>query len=344
MAYLPHTHQKSPKEAKVKRNIAVLAILWIAFLLPAYLSANQTEAKTEFPYIGVIYAPITEQTLSRPKVSRTIKKKIKEKLKEGQTGLYLVSVVRRTPAYKAGMRKGDILKQFNGQKIESHQDFIYWISQFKPGQEVTLTIERKDKLIDLPVTLAAKPVSPEFIKALKWIKLDRQLNPDRKMMVVIAGKEAMKPYLVLEKEILKGGTFCQGIGYGVLVGLHRGRKELFGYQTLIHSSHPLIVLFSPDQINGPLGKIPEEYHFLSVIGVEKVTRILDEGKCLIVLKWEKEEEVNIPGPKNESISLVRGERYLTLIAAPNKKLLLEAIARFLSLDKIPLEPIIWKPK
>lgn len=326
----------------MKRTIAVLAILCIAFLLPAYLSAKQTNAKKEFPYIGVTYQPIIEEALSRPKLSRTIKKKIEKKLKESQTGLYIVSVRRRTPAYQAGMRKGDILKQINGQEIECHQDFIYWISQFEAGQKVTLTIERKDKLRDLPVILAAKPVSPEFIKRLKWIKLQRQLNPDKKMVVVIAGKEAMKPYLALEKEILRGGTRCQGIGYGVLVGLHHGRKELFRYQTLIYSNHPLIILFSPDQID--INEIPEEYHFLLVIELDEVRRILGEGECLIVSKWQDKGEISIPSPESTSLHLASGERYLTLIAAPNKNLLLDAIARFLSLDEIPLEPIIWKPK
>jgi len=290
----------------MKRGIAVLTILWIVFLLPAYLSAKQSQTKTEFPYLGVTYAPITEQTLSRSKLSRTIKKKIEEKLKEGQTGLYVVSVVRRTPAHKAGMRKGDILKQFNGQKIECHQDFIYWISQFQPGQEVTLTIERRNKLIDLPVTLAGKPVTPGFIKGLKWVKLERQFNPQKKRLAVLTRK---KPYLTFMKDLRQWGTSAQGLN-PILIP---------EYKTLIDSS-PVIILYSPDQM-----EIPEEYHYLVPFDMTELVKILTQGKIVIATKIEN-------------------ERHLILIAAPDKESLPQAIDYFKNLDEIPLEPVIFTPK
>ncbi len=286
----------------MKRSVAVFAILWIAFLVPACLSAKRTEAKREFPYLGVTYAPITEETLSRPKLSRTIKKKIKEKLKQGQTGLYIVSVRRRTPAYKAGMRKGDILKQFNGQEIECHQDYIYWISQFEPGQKVILTIERKDKLIDLSVTLAGKPVTPEFIKGLKWVKLERQFNPQKKRLAVLTRKN---PYLTFMKDLRQWGTIAQGLN----------PKLIPEYRKLIDSS-PIIILYSPDQM-----EIPEEYHYLVPFDMAELAQILAQGENVIASKIEN-------------------QRHLILIAAPDKESLPQAIDYFKNLNEIPLEPII----
>lgn len=187
-------------------------------------------------------------------------------------------------------------------------------------------------------------------KAGQWSKFAHKLNPDNKTVVIIAGRQMGK---TLAKKIRRSGTFCAGIGYGFLFSPHSPhyKRDFFTFQIFIHSSYPLIVLFSPDQIsisfpdqNISLEELPEEYHFLLVIGIEKVRKILDQGKCLIVSKWEEKEEVSIPGPESTPVYLVRGERYLTLIAAPNKKLLLDAIARFFSLDEIPLDPIIWKPK
>ena len=290
----------------MKRNITALAILWIVFLLPTSLCAKQPETKTEFPYIGVRYEPIIEETLSRRKLSRTIKRKIKEKLKEGQTGLYIVSVVRRTPAYKAGMRKGDILKQFNGQEIGCHQDFIYWISQFKPGQKVTLAIERKNKLMDLPLTLAAKPVSPEFIKGLKWVKLERQFNPKKKRLAILTRKD---PYLTFMKDLRQWGTSAQGLN----------PKLIPEYKKLIDTS-PVITLYSPDQM-----EIPEEYRYLVPFDMTELVKILTQGKIVIATKMEN-------------------ERHLILIAAPDKESLPQAIDHFKNLDEIPLEPIIFTAK
>lgn len=189
-------------------------------------------------------------------------------------------------------------------------------------------------------------------KAGQWSKFAQKLNPDNKTVLIIAGRQMGK---TLAKKIRRSGTFCVGIGYGFLVNPRSPhyKKDFFTFQSFIHSSYPLIVLFSPDQINiyfpdyfqnVSLEDLPEQYHFLSVIGLEKVTRILDEGKCVIVSKWEEQVEVSVLGSKNESISLLRGERYLTLIAAPNKRTLRKAIARFFKLSEIPLEPIVWKPK
>lgn len=182
-------------------------------------------------------------------------------------------------------------------------------------------------------------------KVSQWNRLEQRLNPNKKTMVIIAGREVGE---VFAKKVKRSGTLCVGVGYGFLLNPYSShyKRDCFTYQSFIHSDYPLIVLFSPDQINISLDKLPEEYHFLSVIGIEKVRRILDQGKCLIVSKWEKEKEIkvgHIPLGKDESMPLylIRGERYLTLIAAPNEKLLLKAIVRFFGLKEIPVEPIIF---
>lgn len=61
------------------------------------------------------------------------------------TGVYL-----DTPAYRQGVRPDDIIVQINDTAIEKGMkyDFIYNnLLLGKPGEKVTLTVKRKDKLI-----------------------------------------------------------------------------------------------------------------------------------------------------------------------------------------------------
>ncbi len=96
----------------------------------------------------------------------------------------------------------------------------------------------------------------------------------------------------------------------------------------MNSCCPLVTAFSPDQM--ALENIPKEYHFLFVIGMDKLRKVLTKGECIIISRKVK--------------TNTEGESYITLIAAPNKRTLKKAIARFFKLEEIPLEPIIWKPK
>jgi len=110
---------------------AILAILLIAFLIAGCVPAKKKKPELAPLYIGVVYELITE---------------------ENRTGLRITEVTPKEPAHKAGILKGDILKQLNGHPLETHQDFVYWMSQVKPGEQIILTIDRNGEILDFTVT------------------------------------------------------------------------------------------------------------------------------------------------------------------------------------------------
>jgi len=67
---------------------------------------------------------------------------------------------------------------------------------------------------------------------------------------------------------------------------------------------------------------------------EKITRSQTTWKLEKKLNSERKELWVV-------ISKSEGERYITLVAAPNKELLKKTFTRFLRLTEIPLEPIIF---
>lgn len=91
-----------------------------------------------------------------------------------QSGALVENVYPGSPAAKAGIKGGDqtvtvggqqytvggdIITAANGQPIASADEFIALLAQKKPGDKVTLTIERGGKTQDVTVTLAERPAN-----------------------------------------------------------------------------------------------------------------------------------------------------------------------------------------
>jgi len=166
-----------------------------------------------------------------------------------------------------------------------------------------------------------------------WRKLEKKLNPERKKLWVLIGdKEAGG---LVHKPMERYRIRTHGFG-GIYIAAAEG---------LIQSGYPLIATFSPDQKY--LEKIPPEYHYLFVIPVSEVEKILAQDKCIIASRKVK---INIARQTLDDkgkwavASETEEEIYITLIAAPNKRTLKKAITRFFTLEEIPLEPIIFTPK
>ena len=58
------------------------------------------------------------------------------------------------PAHKAGLHANDIILKIDGKKISGRQSVMETITNLRPGTRVNITILRKGKEMDLPVTIA----------------------------------------------------------------------------------------------------------------------------------------------------------------------------------------------
>jgi len=95
------------------------------------------------PYLGVVYQLITREVA------------IRNELPEGA---YVERVVEGSAADKAGIKRGDIITKFNGEKItEGKKGLAGFIAKKKVGDSVTITIYRDGKTIEVKATLESAP-------------------------------------------------------------------------------------------------------------------------------------------------------------------------------------------
>jgi serine protease Do len=110
------------------------------------------DGKIVKPYLGARYVSITPENSSIINVNTDHGAFI-------TGGTSQVAVLPGSPADKAGLREHDIILKVNNTDVTQDKTLASIISQFGPGDKITLTIQRSGKEIKVPVTLEAYPVA-----------------------------------------------------------------------------------------------------------------------------------------------------------------------------------------
>ncbi|MDA8078738.1 MAG: DegQ family serine endoprotease [Nitrospiraceae bacterium] len=72
-------------------------------------------------------------------------------------GALVGDITKGSPAEKAGLRRGDVIIEFNGKKITDPGHLRNMVSQAKAGSEISLLILRGDKELRIPVVISELP-------------------------------------------------------------------------------------------------------------------------------------------------------------------------------------------
>ncbi len=91
------------------------------------------------PYLGIRWQPIT------PSISQAYALPI-------EWGIYVSAIIPGSPAEAADLRPGDLITAFEEIAIDENHTYINTLFSFNPGDTITLSLIRDNKLIRLPVT------------------------------------------------------------------------------------------------------------------------------------------------------------------------------------------------
>lgn len=104
----------------------------------------KSQGKYARPWLGIWYYWLTADAATQLGIKET-------------SGIYVAEVAKGGPAEKAGMRKGDVIKAFEGKRVDSKFNLSQEVVALKIGAKVRLGIIRDGKSVDLTVTLTEAP-------------------------------------------------------------------------------------------------------------------------------------------------------------------------------------------
>jgi serine protease DegS len=76
------------------------------------------------------------------------------------SGVTVVNILVKSPAYQAGMRPGDIVTALGGEPVRSAQDLVARVSALKPGAEVELEAHHARESYKIKLAVLERPTRP----------------------------------------------------------------------------------------------------------------------------------------------------------------------------------------
>lgn len=154
----------------------------------------------------------------------------------------LGEIIKDNPAYEAGLKEGDYVKEINGNKIRSSDDILIYLQVEDKTKPITFTVERNNKEYDFKVT----PIEEE-VDGSKIYRIGVQISNEVEHGFVPALKYSFEKFnsLIRQMFITLKGLFTGGLSVNQLsgpVGIYNivGQQAEAGFQNILY----LIALLS----------------------------------------------------------------------------------------------------
>lgn len=126
------------------------------FAVPSNLVLKVTEDILKYGYVqrgflGILITDLDGQ-------------KAKEKNLDITNGIFVDSCMNESAAKDAGVKKGDVIVKVDGKSVKNSAELQEMVGRHRPGETLTLTINRAGKEMPLPVTLRNKDGKTEITK------------------------------------------------------------------------------------------------------------------------------------------------------------------------------------
>ena len=112
---------------------------------------------------------------------------------KSENGALVSDVVDNSPAQKAGLRRGDVILEYDGKKIDEPYQLRMMVANTSPGEEHTLTVLRENETVMLKVTIGELPAEMqqaqmgEYENALRGVSV-QDMTPEIAKKLNIPGR------------------------------------------------------------------------------------------------------------------------------------------------------------
>jgi serine protease Do len=131
----------------------------IGFAVPAALADRTTkqliaQGRVTYGWLGVTIQDVSREAAESFGLDGNLK------------GAIIGGVTAGAPAARAGLKRGDIVLQFNGERVESSSDLTRRVGQTSVGETIRLeVIDAQGRRRTVPVTIAARPSEQQLAQA-----------------------------------------------------------------------------------------------------------------------------------------------------------------------------------
>ncbi len=91
----------------------------------------------------------------------------------------IIEVIPDSPAERAGLEVGDMIEAIDGQDVENSEEIVEAVTNKRPGDEISITVQRGDESLDFTATLDEHPEVEELAHLGVYIgslSLHREFN------------------------------------------------------------------------------------------------------------------------------------------------------------------------
>ena len=106
--------------------------------------------KVDHSFLGIRMASLT------PEIKQQLKNKHNINL-QNETGVLIVEVVPNSPAAKAGLRGGDVIKAIAGQNITAADQIQKVVEKTSPGEKISIELLRDNRTVEVTVEVGILP-------------------------------------------------------------------------------------------------------------------------------------------------------------------------------------------
>jgi serine protease Do len=134
---------------------------------------------------------------------------------KGEKGVLVSDVNESSPAEKAGLKRGDIILEYDGKNTDEPSQFRNMVANTAPGEEHSLKVLRNDEALTLKVTIGELPSdlqqaqSSTYEGALRGISV-QDITPEIEKKLNIPGRVRGVIVSDVEEDSLAAGVLMQG--------------------------------------------------------------------------------------------------------------------------------------